>query len=408
MKQRKLLEEWNKLILQIQALPGFDKYLTSPSFDILRSAASSGPVIIINHSIWHSDILILLHNAPPSLITTNADFFERSKRLNNKLLDTRNKHGPDSHQYNETLAHVLAEIYDLIGKPVINRLRQLGVPEQSRIWWCPTSVFCSLPLHAMGPILSDNRGEDRYFLDLYIPSYTPMLSALIPASNNGGPGPSPSNLPSLLLIAHFDVPSLDVSLSEVCKDVKVVQALKKWLPVKSLISEGATPVSVLDGLHNHQLVHFICHGMLEAGKPFDARFKLHGNKCLTLLDIVQSRLPAAKFAFLSVCHTTELTEGSSADEGLHLAAAVQYCGFRSVVGTMWAMVNDNSEDVAKYFYWSMFARRGTGMGELVPYYKRSAGALQDAVQNLHRNLKKSRVDQEIFLEQWVNFVHYST
>ncbi len=25
------------------------------------------------------------------------------------------------------------------------------------------------------------------------------------------------------------------------------------------------------------------------------------------------------------------------DEGLHLAAAVQYCEFRSVVGTVWAM-----------------------------------------------------------------------
>jgi CHAT domain-containing protein len=86
-------------------------------------------------------------------------------------------------------------------------------------------------------------------------------------------------------------------------------------------------------------------------------FELHGNERLTLLDIVRSHLPAAEFAFLSACHTAELTEGSSADEGLHLAAAVQYCGFRSVVGTMWAMANEDGPDVAKHFYKSMFPKK---------------------------------------------------
>ena len=407
-KQRKLLKEREKLISQIRVLPDFDNFLTSPSFDTLRSAASSGPIIIINHSIWRCDILIILHDSLPSLIPTSDDFFVRAKTLKNELLYARNKHGPGSYQYNKTLAQVLADLYDLVGKPVIHRLRQLNVPEQSRVWWCPTSVFCSLPLHAMGPIPSDDGGEDRYFLDLYIPSYTPTLSALIPASERREPGSPTLALPSLLLVAHFDVPSPDESLSEVCKDIEVVQALEKRLSVKSLISEDTTPSSVLDGLRDHQFVHFVCHGMLEAGKPFDAGFELHGNKRLTLLEIVRSRLPAAEFAFLSACHTAELTEGSSADEGLHLAAAVQYCGFRSVVGTMWAMANDDGKDVAKYFYRSMFARRGMGTGELVPYYKRSAGALRGAVQRLRRNLKKSRIDPGIVLERWVNFVHYGS
>jgi CHAT domain-containing protein len=50
----------------------------------------------------------------------------------------------------------------------------------------------------------------------------------------------------------------------------------------------------------------VCHGTLEAKKPFDAGFELHSNERLTLLNIVQSRLPAAEFAFLSACHTAEL------------------------------------------------------------------------------------------------------
>jgi hypothetical protein len=156
-RQRQLLKERDDLISKIRALPGFDSFLASPSFDVLRSAASSGPIIIINHSAFRSDILILLHNASPSLVATPADFYQRANALKNKLLDARNKYGPSSSQYDETLADVLKELYDLVGKPVIDRLRELNVPDQSRVWWCPTSVFCSLPLHAMGPIPSDDR-----------------------------------------------------------------------------------------------------------------------------------------------------------------------------------------------------------------------------------------------------------
>ncbi|KAH9022593.1 hypothetical protein EDB84DRAFT_493680 [Lactarius hengduanensis] len=184
LKQRMLLKGRDNLISQIQALPGFDSFLKSPSFDTLRSAASSGPVIVINHSSWRSDILILLHNTSPSLIPTPHDFYDRASALRDKLLESRLKYGLSSSDYDETLASVLAELYELVGKPVIDRLRELQVPEQSRIWWCPTSVFCSLPLHAMGPIPSDD-GEKRYFLDLYICSYTPTLSALIQSRNRG-------------------------------------------------------------------------------------------------------------------------------------------------------------------------------------------------------------------------------
>ena len=52
---------------------------------------------------------------------------------------------------------------------------------------------------------------------------------------------------------------------------------------------------------------------------------------------MRSDLPTAEFAFISACHTAEVTQGSIIDEVLHLAAAVQYCGFKSLVGTMWAM-----------------------------------------------------------------------
>ncbi|KAI9441137.1 CHAT domain-containing protein [Lactarius psammicola] len=388
LKQRRLLEERDQLILNIQALPGFGNFLTSPQFDTLRSAASCGPVIIINHSLWGSDILILLHDASPSLIPTPHNFYDRTRTLKDRLLDSRHQYGLDSSHYDQTLASVLVELYNLIGKPVIDRLHQLQVPEQSRIWWCPTSVFCSLPLHAMGPIPSDD-GRERYFLDLYICSYTPTLSALI-HSRNRDFGSRPLNRPSLLLVAQPDP-----SLPTVGGEIRVVQALD--IQVTSLILEAATPATVIDGFHHNQFVHFACHGTLEAGEPFEAGFELYGGERLTLLEIVRSHLPTAEFAFLSVCHTAEVTEGSVADEGLHLAAAVQYCGFRSVVGTMWAMVDEDGRDLAKHFYKALFST--SRREEEIPYHEGSANALRFAVKKLRRK-------RGIVLERWVNFVHY--
>ena len=286
----------------------------------------------------------------PSLISTPANFYRRASRLKNKLLASRKKHGLDSVLYDKTLAFVLAKLYKLVGKPVLERLHELEVQEQSRIWWCPTSVFYSLPLHAMGPIPSDGSGE-RYFMDLYICSYTPTLSALI-QSRNRILGSKSSARPNLLLVAQPDP-----SLPTVSGEIQVVQDLRgnTNTRVTSLISTAATSAAVIDGFRHHQFVHFACHGILEANKPFEAGFELCGGERLTLLEIVRSDFPTAEFAFLSACHKAEVTEGSAADEGLHLAAAVQYSGFRSVVGTQWAMVDEDGRDLAKHFYKALFS-----------------------------------------------------
>ncbi|KAH9007634.1 hypothetical protein EDB84DRAFT_1553506 [Lactarius hengduanensis] len=74
---------------------------------------------------------------------------------------------------------------------------------------------------------------------------------------------------------------------------------------------------------------------------------------------------------------------------------MQYCGFRSVVGTMWEMADTDGRDLAKNFYKSLLSSQATS----VPYYERSAGALRDAI-------RKLRGKRGITLERWVNFVHY--
>jgi CHAT domain-containing protein len=347
------LEERNSLISHIQSFPDLNNFLKPQSFDVLNSAAAHGPVIIINQSIWHSDIIILHNNLSPSIISTPSDLHDRANRLKEQLFPVRIEKGLDSKDYGDTLASVLADLYELIGKPVIERLRQLNVPEKSRIWWCPTSAFCSLPLHAMGPIPSDG-GDKVYFMDLYIPSYTPTLTALI-ESRKPDSQPQAFHKPSLLLVAQPE------TLPGAWGEIRVLEVVGS--PVTTLVLEKAAPSTVVSGLREHRFVHFVCHGLLETGKPFDASFELHGDNP-TLLEIVQSHLPTTEFAFLSACHTAELTEG------LHLTAAMQFCGFRSVIGTMWAMADTDGANLSKHFYKSIFSE-STGL-KRVPYYERSA------------------------------------
>ena len=236
----------------------------------------------------------------------------------------------------------------------------------------------------MGPIPSDD-GVPRYFSDLHIPSYTPTLLSLIESRNFGKPS---LEKPSILLVANPDD-----ALQQAFSEIWCIQRLDA--KVTTFWGKGARNSAVLEGLQDHRSDHFVCHGNLIPERPFEASFGLHGGNRLTLRDIVRSRLPDAEFAFLSACHTAELTEGSIENEGLHLTAAVQYCGFRSVVGTMWAMADQDGSDLAELFYKCLFSSDEPD----VPYYERSARALRDAVQALRK--KKS-----LPFEQWVNFVHY--
>jgi hypothetical protein len=50
--------------------------------------------------------------------------------------------------------------------------------------------------------------------------------------------------------------------------------------------------------------------------------------------IGQGKPPYAEFAFLSACHTADGDE-ETPDEVIHLAAGLQFSGFKSVIGTLW-------------------------------------------------------------------------
>jgi CHAT domain-containing protein len=339
-RNRILSAEWEKVIGQIREIDGFHNFLQAVPFSTLQTAAAEGPVILINISNFRSDAIIILIDKPPSLVTLPN---VRPKHLIylGQQLDLARQ--PDTHQRSTLILPILRDLWNDIVSPVCNCLSQLGIPQESRIWWCPTSKLCALPLHAAG--LYESKKQNFNLPDIYTSSYTPTLSALISARSNTVIGQS--IVPKLLVIGQPDTESL----ANVKDEINDIQQFGDFVDV--MVGEDASPEAVIHGLQQHSWAHFACHGHLEREgdyfQPFHASFKLHDENHLTLLDLIQARLPNAEFAFLASCHSAA-GDSRTPDEAIHLAAAMQFCGFRSVVGTLWELADRAGPIVSKAFY----------------------------------------------------------
>ncbi|KAH9970258.1 hypothetical protein BJV74DRAFT_889671 [Russula compacta] len=98
----------------------------------------------------------------------------------------------------------------------------------------------------------------------------------------------------------------------------------KWRD-RLLHARKSTP-SIRGNINKH-CVPLYTREFVRSGGALRRSFRVLGDDRLTILDNVRHRLPTAEIAFLSACHTAELTDESAADEALHLTAAMQYSGF---------------------------------------------------------------------------------
>jgi CHAT domain-containing protein len=91
--------------------------------------------------------------------------------------------------------------------------------------------------------------------------------------------------------------------------------------------------ALLEGTPAH-ILHLACHG-LQDSNPLKSAILLQDGR-LTIEDIMQLNLTQAVLAFLSACQTAK-GDRNAPDQAVHLAASMLFCGFRSVIGTMWCV-----------------------------------------------------------------------
>jgi CHAT domain-containing protein len=137
---------------------------------------------------------------------------------------------------------------------------------------------------------------------------------------------SASNVPSGRFTA---LPKVETEINQVARIAHSTEVRH------SRLSEaGRTNEEMAKVLESANIVHIACHGTQDAVDPLQSAFHLSSDRALTVSDLMKLDLKCAHLAFLSACETAKGDE-KQPDQAIHLAAAMLFVGFRSVVGTMW-------------------------------------------------------------------------
>jgi CHAT domain-containing protein len=204
-----------------------------------------------------------------------------------------------------------------------------------------------------------------------VSSYTPTLAALGRARR-----PGRHAHPRHLTIALPETPG-QPPLPAVHDELTVLS--RHFPPGQSsqqLAGHHATRNTVLAALATCSWVHFACHAVQHNADPDRSGFALWDSP-LTIADLADQAVQSHDLAFLSACQTAA---GSTRhlDEAIHLAAAMQFLGYRHVIATMWTAADPPAPEVANAVYTKL-----TEHGP--PQPGRAAEALHQAVRSLRRN-----------------------
>jgi CHAT domain-containing protein/tetratricopeptide (TPR) repeat protein len=376
-----LLDEWKKTVEEIRKLEGFSRFMLPPLFSDLQDAAREGPVILLIASESSRNVIIIpRHHSPINVrLATSVERLECWVNTLQRIV--RRKAGPEEAQ--TKLVEILRGLWDDIVCPVVEHLGRFA-PPGSRIWWCPASAFNFLPLHAAG----EYRRGGKNLSKIYISSYTPSLTALIKArGKHDRSQPMP-----FAAIGQNRPPGYPFPLPSVEPELELVRSLLPSAPTISftkVTSMESTKSRALDTLRDNHWLHFACHGTQNLMEPFKSAFLMR-DQPLTLLDITQTDLSRHEFAFLSACETA-VGDFKTPDEVIHLTAALQFAGVKSVIGTFWSVQDATVQRLVEAFY-----RNLCGHGKMNP--KRAARALHMAVQSLAN-------DKDMALDQRIVFMH---
>ncbi|KAG1826876.1 uncharacterized protein BJ212DRAFT_1294304 [Suillus subaureus] len=310
---RKLQEQWGVVVAEIRNLQGFSRFLLQPSYEALQAAARHGPVIILIASKTLCSAIIVPTSGEPHHVRFQRITLAHLEKLKNDAREIRHASFMRPEETRKDLQVLLRTVWDEIMLPIVIVLqRDLKVTGRSRIWLCPTAAFTFIPLHAAHPFRTkaDGRSRELCLEDVYICSYTPTLSALIRSRQMMKTRVTPS----------FAAIGQSEALLTIDSELELVRRLIPTTANPTTLSgDNVTQAGALDALRRN----------------------------------TWNDTPHAEFAFLLACHTA-VGDEETPDEVIHLAAGLQFLGFKSVIGTLWVVDDAVAQHVVEAFYENMF------------------------------------------------------
>jgi hypothetical protein len=252
-----------------------------------------------------------------------------------------------------------------------------------------TGELSFLPIHAAG---NYDNAETTCAADFVVSSYIPTLSSLNRTRSHWKPI-SRHELGGLVICESASDSSLAAHLPNATEEVRVVRSCFDLAQASVLNQQSAhTSQSELRLLLEKTMAHILhvaCHAV-QNRDPLESGLVLQDG-LLTIRDIMQLSLSQAVLAFLSACQTAK-GDRNAPDQAVHLCASMLFCGFRSVIGTMWyvmvfkktishanvclrLMHDEDGPKVARHVYEALFRSSQLDLDD-IPY------ALDEAVQAL--------------------------
>jgi hypothetical protein len=398
---RRKAHEWDDVLAQVRTLAGFEHFLAATPYADLASAAVDGPVVIVNAS-RHGCHAIIVEAGSRQVRVVNLPSMSLDGVLHHANMMLEALAGAtdpgrgflDREKGRRAVLNVLDWLWKVITEPVLTALGFTCPPEAGhpwpRVWWCPTGLLTVLPIHAAGHhprLRAAVTDSSDSVLDRVISSYTPTLTALTRIHQ-----PPVLTPVRQLTVGMPTTPGLS-PLPAVSTELKVVaRHLPPGTEHQQLVGPEATPAAVLTAIVTHSWVHLACHASQQYADPARSGFALW-HATLTISDLNAQPTQRRDLAFLSACQTAT---GSvhHLDEAIHLAAAMQFLGYRHVIATMWTIADSPAPYVADIVY-STLAQDGK------PDSSQTAQALHRATHALRRTDPANPL-------RWAPYIHLGT
>jgi hypothetical protein len=387
--------QWDELLARIRRHTGLRDFLLPPPIERLREQAAEGPIACVIAHREHGSALIVTDDPSEPVVVVDLPLLtqqavdERVAALDRAQQAAT---GPGTvtrrRQAQQDMLRILDWLWDAVAAPVLDALDLTRPPADGqswpRIWWCPVGPCALLPLHAAGRH-ADGRHDN--VMDRVISSYTTTIRALAHAR---GARPGTHRTPSTLVVSVPEAPDA----SPLPGATVEADLLDRLLPATTVL-HSPDRAAVTAALPNHEITHFACHGVADMRTPTDSRLLLHDylDEPLTVTAISRLRLDRGELAYLSACSTAHTT-ATYADEAVHLTAALQLAGYRSVVGTLWPVNDRAAVAIAEDFY-THVARPGT-----------TTPAPTAAATALHYAVNAYRARYPALPTQWASHIHH--
>ncbi|OAX32174.1 kinase-like protein, partial [Rhizopogon vinicolor AM-OR11-026] len=357
-----------------------------PSFSNLLNATQAGPVVVLIASRRSCDAIIVSNVHPQALHVQLKMISLRSlQELSTSFQACTSSATENSESVEKKLKGILRCLWKDIVEPVIGHLKNTSY---SRIWWYPTSVFSTLPVHAAG----DYTLEGKQLSQLYVSSYTSSITSLLWARTSDQDPKSFSEFAAIYQAKplqndeHEDVEYPVIEFAEM--EPEIVQ---HNLPASLSFTRfaNATKEDVNKAFKDRGWFHLIAYATQNAYQPLNSSFLMRDGS-LSIPDIFKVDLGPKEFAFLSA-RPVGSRFGWMQNEIIQFAAGLQISGFKSVVGTMGDVDDSKAHEIIDKFYRKFFSTD-------TPDCTRAAQALHVALEEM--------AEGGLALGQRIAFAHF--